>query len=196
MKHPYTSLCLLFLPLISCGPSPWPTYAIDNRVTVQTPGRLVASDTTALKKFAPKGTFRKGALATVASLTTKDEYGSYRVIRADGANPASKLNWQAGPQGYYEECIEKLIKSYKAKLLARSPFSTSAGKGIEIKFTVPYKFRPPASGEVEAVGYYRILLIGKVAYMLQFNPPYRQKSQDTTGTAHRQRFFNSITVKP
>ena len=186
MKHACYAFSLLALLVASCAPSPWVWNTIDSRVAVQTPTPLQTEGVDSYKADLKAKGVDVAALASVKNLAAHAADGSIYEV---ACFPAAANLVQLSRTQYYDQAINGLIKAYGARITERSTFSTPAGEGVELKYIVRVE------GEKTA-GYQRLLLIGKVGYVLSFTQPTTLDTTDLAGAEQRRRFFNSITVKP
>jgi hypothetical protein len=89
---------------------------------------------------------------------------------------------------FYNQGIRNVLQREHSYLLERTAFTTPAGKGVEVKFSLAATPTGQAS-----VQYIRTALVGNVSYTFTFQP-----RDDHAGSAseQRRRFFSSITVTP
>ena len=183
MKQAYKLLLpLLGLPLIAATLADWVTFNIDKQVSVQTPAQPEELD------LAKLGLAVK--LEGTKIYNAKDVIGFYQTIRVNDSGTESGPKEVGARKAFYEGVITGLLNQQNGVLLERSSFPTAGGEGIEIK----YRSLDKRTGK-QAIKYTRSLLVGKTSYSLNF----LSLDGDTTGTSgteQRQRFFNSITVKP
>ena len=173
---------LASLPLTAFVVADWQTFSVDEQISVRLPVQPTEVD---LSKMLPPE-----KLKDTRVLASKDSYGTYQIIKSVTGMSAESAASQESRQSFNEGVISSLLKNQQGTLISTTPFKTSAGDGIEIKFKGVTK----ATGK-RVIKVTRNLLIGSVSYSFNFIPTDQVDSTGTSGNGQRQQFFNSIAVK-
>ena len=148
---------LAFLPLASFTTIDWQIFPVDEQISVKLPIQPTEAD---LSKILPPE-----KLKDTKVLVCKDAYGTYQIIKFVTAMSTESAVLQESRQSFNEGMISSLLKNQQGTLISTTPFKTSAGDGIEIKFKGVTK----ATGK-RVIKLTRSLLIGNVSYAFNFIP--------------------------
>ena len=116
--------------------------------------------------------------------------GLYQVIRLSSKDIIAKHD-TAARSSYYAGVLSSVLRNEQGRLLARTPFPTAGGEGVEFKYNAMHR----GTGK-RVIKYLRYLVVDSVSYSLNFIPADRQDSLGLAGNEQRRRFFDSIAVKP
>lgn len=173
---------LAALPLVAFVAADWQRFSVDEQISVTLPVQPTEVD---LSKTLPPE-----KLKDTKVLVCKDSYGTYQIIKSGTGIAIEGAGSEESRQSFNEGMISSLLKNQQGTLISTTPFKTSAGDGIEIKF----KGVTRATGK-RVIKVTRSLLIGSVSYSFNFIPADQADSTGTSGNEQRQQFFNSIEVK-
>ena len=176
------TLLLLLLPLLPIAADTWQPFAVDQRVSLQLPAPPTEAD---LTKLIPGGKAGHTRLWTLQA-----PEGLYQVLRIPSKGVIAKLD-TAGRNSYYAGVLSLVLRNEQGRLLARTPFPTAGGGGMEFKYNGVHR----GTGK-RVVKYSRYLVLDSIGYSLNFIPTDRLDSLGLAGNEQRRHFFNSIVVKP
>ena len=98
---------------------------------------------------------------------------------------------EAARNSYYEKLIAHTMQKEQGQLVLITAFPSDAGPSLEYKYRVA---RPGTRKHVTKI--VRALVVDSVAYLLHFIPADQRDSLGVAGTEQRNRFYNSLVVKP
>ncbi|GAB2941288.1 hypothetical protein GCM10027048_02200 [Hymenobacter coalescens] len=173
-------LCLPLLALTTTDS--WAPFAIDEQVSVELPTPPQEIDAAKLGLQLPN----------TRLLMAQDTVGLYQLTRLElTAAQAATTQGEAARQRFYDGVVKGALNGQQdAVLLARTPFQTAGGDGIELKMRARHK----GTGKL-VVKFSRALLVGRIGYTLTFLPLDKADTAGVSGSAQRQRYFNSLVVK-
>lgn len=175
-------LLLLLLPFLPIAADTWQSFAVDTRVTVQLPAPPTEAD---MAKLVPGG---KAGRTRLWMLQAPE--GLYQVLRIPSKGTIAKQD-TAARSSYYAGVLSSVLRNEQGRLLARTPFPTTGGVGMEFKYNGVHR----GTGK-RVIKYTRYLVLDSIGYSLNFIPADRLDSLGLAGNEQRRRFFNSIVVKP
>jgi hypothetical protein len=173
---------LAFLFLAACRLPHRQPFALDAHVTVELPHQPYPRDARKNKRLKHPERIKIWVLRTLG--------GTYHLLRVVHPGLHMTTRDTLAREAYYDRKIEEL-EVRQAQILSSSSFTVAGMKGRDIS----YKSHATAKPEIV---YSRNFVLDSVSYVLDFFPA-SQIREGLVGFAEneqRQRFFNSITVKP
>jgi hypothetical protein len=176
MKHVLLFILLTFS-LASFTAFDWQPFAVDQRVTVDLPAKPTEA------KAAPG---KKVGRTRVWMLQAPE--GVYQIMRMPTGLAQAD---EAARNSFYEGLIAFTMRQEQGQLVLITAFPTDAGPSLEYKYRVVRKGTRRHLTKIV-----RTLVVDSVAYSLQFVPSDQQDSLGLAGATQRNRFYNSLAVKP
>lgn len=167
--------------LLSCILASWQLFIVDNQLTVQLPAKPSEAS-------APGPGVSQSRAPRLWGTRTPE--ANFYILRDATNHPFAKGD-TAAQRNYLQYLTKVVLTENRGQLLSRTTFTTEGGKGMEIKISSLAK---PANQP--QISYIRLLVSGSYSYELIFKSTARYDSLDVAGRAQRQRFFNSIALKP
>jgi hypothetical protein len=184
MKHFLFAALLL---LSACAGPDWITYPIDQHVTVQLPAMPQVVD------FGASGVnkaFKYQGLSHTQAFTVGNSHAKRRYLISVNTAPviAEVKNERIHDSLYNQGIAATLHLLNKGRLLRKTSFSTPAGKGVDVVFSMISS----ATGKQEVL-YNRSLFAHHKTYSFGF---LLDNEDSIASNEQHRRFFNSIIVKP
>lgn len=173
---------LAFLPLAAFISVDWQTFSVDDQVSVKLPIQPTEAD---LSKMLPPDKVKDTRV-----FVAKDPYGLYQIIKTSANLSVESAALEESRQSFNKGMINGLLRNQQGTLISVTPFATSVGEGIEVKFRGITK----ATGK-QVIKLTRSLLVGNTSYSFNFVPVDQTDSTGSSGNEQRRRFFDSIAVK-